>query len=58
MAAELIMEVMYQLQMLGVPLARPATMLGDNLSIVINTSVPVIKEETPSDILSLDMRRA
>ena len=26
--------------MLGVPLAGPATMLGDNLSVVINTSVP------------------
>ena len=26
--------------MLGVPLAGPATMLGDNLSVVINISVP------------------
>ena len=39
-ATELIMEVRYQLQMLGVPLAEPATILGNNLSVVINTSVP------------------
>jgi hypothetical protein len=39
-ATELIMEIRYQLQMLGVPLDGPAMMLGDNMSVVLNTTVP------------------
>ena len=39
-ATELIMELRYQLQMLGVPLEGPALMLGDNMSVVLNTTVP------------------
>ena len=39
-ATELIMEVRYMLRMLGVPVDGPALMLGDNMSIVLNTSMP------------------
>ena len=39
-ATELIMEIRYALRMLGVPLDGPAMMLGDNLSVVLNTSIP------------------
>jgi hypothetical protein len=38
-ATELIMEVRYVLRSLGVDLEGPALMLGDNMSIVLNTSV-------------------
>ena len=38
-ATELIMEIQYALQMLGVPLEWPAMMLGDNMSVVLNTSI-------------------
>ena len=34
------MELRYQLRMLGVPIDGPAMMYGDNLSVVINTTVP------------------
>src|SRR5210317_1469382 len=40
LTAELLMEVRYQLRMLGVPLDGPALLLGDNMSVVLNTSVP------------------
>ena len=39
-ATELIMEIRYQLRMLGVPIDGPATMLGDNMLVVLNTTVP------------------
>jgi hypothetical protein len=39
-ATELILEVRYMLQSLGVSLDGPALMLGDNMSVVLNTSVP------------------
>ena len=39
-ATELILEVRYMLQLLGVSLDGPALMLGDNMSVVLNTSVP------------------
>ena len=39
-ATERIMEIRYALRMLGVPLDGPAMMLGDNLSVVLNTSIP------------------
>jgi hypothetical protein len=39
-ATELIIETRCQLRMLGVPVDGPALMLGDNMSIILNTSVP------------------
>ena len=39
-ATELIMELRYTLRMMGVPIDGPALMLGDNMSVVLNTSVP------------------
>ena len=39
-ATELIMEMRYTLRMMGVPLDGPAMMLGDNMSVVLNTTVP------------------
>ena len=39
-ATELILELRYTLRMLGVPLDGPALMLGDNMSVVLNTTVP------------------
>ena len=40
LAVELIMEVRYQLRMLGVPVDGPATLLRDNISGVLNATVP------------------
>ena len=40
MTPELIIEIQYALCMLGVPLDEPAMMLGDNMSVVLNTSIP------------------
>ena len=37
---ELIMETRYMLRMLGVKLDGPALMLGDNMSVVLNTTLP------------------
>jgi hypothetical protein len=37
---ELILEVRYMLRSLGVALDGPALMLGDNMSVVLNTTVP------------------
>jgi hypothetical protein len=39
-ATELIIEIRYKLRMLGIPLDGPALMLGDNMSVVLNTTVP------------------
>jgi hypothetical protein len=39
-ATELIIEIRYKLRMLGIPLEGPALMLGDNMSVVLNTTVP------------------
>ena len=39
-AVEAVMELRYKLRMLGVPLEGPALMLGDNMSVVLNTTVP------------------
>jgi hypothetical protein len=39
-ATELILEIRYMLRSLGVALDRPALMLGDNMSGILNTTVP------------------
>jgi hypothetical protein len=39
-ATELVMEYRYNLRMLGVPVEGPAMLLGDNLSVILNTTVP------------------
>ena len=39
-ATELILEMRYTLRMIGVPLEGPAMLLGDNMSVVLNTTVP------------------
>jgi hypothetical protein len=39
-ATELILEIRYMLRSLGVALDGPALMLGDNISVVLNTTVP------------------
>ena len=39
-ATELIMEMRYTLRMMGVPIDGPAMLLGDNMSVVLNTTVP------------------
>jgi hypothetical protein len=39
-ATELILEVTYMLRSLGVALDGKALMLGDNMSVVLNTTVP------------------
>ncbi len=39
-ATELIIEIRFMLRSLGVDLEGPALMLGDNMSVVLNTSVP------------------
>ena len=39
-AVELIMEYRYNLRMLGVKVDGPAMLLGDNLSVILNTTVP------------------
>jgi hypothetical protein len=39
-ATEVILEVRYMLRSLGVALDGPALMLGDNMSLVLNTTVP------------------
>jgi hypothetical protein len=39
-ASELILEVRYMLRSLGVALDGPELMLGDNMSVVLNTTVP------------------
>jgi hypothetical protein len=39
-AIELIIEFRYKVRMLGVPVTETALMLGDNMSIIINTTIP------------------
>ena len=39
-AVDLIIEFRYTLRMLGVPIDGPAVLLGDNKSVVLNTSIP------------------
>ena len=39
-AVELILEIRYALQMLGVPINEPALLLCDNKSVVLNTTLP------------------
>ena len=39
-ATELIIEYRYALRMLGTPVDGPALMLGDNNSVILNTTVP------------------
>jgi hypothetical protein len=39
-ATKLILEIRYMLRSLGVALDGPALMLGDNMSVVLNTTVP------------------
>ena len=39
-AAELILEVRYMLRSLRVALDEPALIIGDNMPVVLNTSVP------------------
>jgi hypothetical protein len=39
-AVELIIELRYKLRMLGVPVHGPTTMYGDNMAVVLNTTVP------------------
>ena len=39
-ATELILELRYMLRMIGVPMDGPALLLGDNMSVVLNTTVP------------------
>ena len=40
LATELVMEIRYQLRMLGVPIDGPANMFIDNNSVVLNCSIP------------------
>jgi hypothetical protein len=39
-AVDLIIELRYKLRMLGIPVTEPTLMLGDNMSVVINTTIP------------------
>jgi hypothetical protein len=39
-AIELVQELRYKLRMLGVPIIESTTMYGDNMSVVLNTTVP------------------
>ena len=39
-AVETILEVRYKLMMLGVPITKSSLMVGDNMSVVFNTTVP------------------
>ena len=40
MAIDLIIEMRYKLRMLGVKLEKQTTLLGDNMSVVLNTTIP------------------
>ena len=39
-ATEMIMEVRYKLRMLGVPLEETSLLIGDNMSVILNTTLP------------------
>jgi hypothetical protein len=40
LAVEMILEIRYKLRMLGVPVNGPTLMKGDNMSVILNTTVP------------------
>ena len=40
LAAEMIIEFRYKMRMLGVPVEGPSIMLGDNMSVIQNCSIP------------------
>jgi hypothetical protein len=56
-ATELILEIRYMLRSLGVALDRPALMLGDNISIVLNTTVPSSVLEKKHNEIAYDRER-
>jgi hypothetical protein len=39
-AVDMIVEVRYKLRMLGVPISGSSLLLGDNMSVVLNTTIP------------------
>ena len=39
-AVDMIVEMRYKLRMLGVPIEGPSLLLGDNMSVVLNTTIP------------------
>ena len=39
-ASELILEMQYKLRMLGVPVEGPAMLLGNNMSVILSTTIP------------------
>jgi hypothetical protein len=39
-SVELILELRYKLRMLGIPMDGPTLLLGDNMSVVLNTTIP------------------
>ena len=39
-AVETILELRYTLRMLGVPVEKTSLMLGDNMSVILNTTIP------------------
>ena len=39
-AVEGVVEIHYKLRMLGVPVEEPTLLLGDNMSVILNTTVP------------------
>jgi hypothetical protein len=57
-ATEPILEVRYMLRSLGVDLDGPTLMLGDNMSVVLNTLVSsnILKKETQCDCRSPNTR--
>ena len=48
-AVDLIVEMRYKLRCLGLPVEQCSELIGDNLSVVVNTTLPSSKdqEETP-----------
>jgi hypothetical protein len=54
-ATELILEIRYRLRSLGVALDGPALMLGDNMSVVLNTTVSssVLKKKHNASVYHL-----
>ena len=40
MATETILEVRYKLRMLGIPLEKTSVLMGDNMSVILNTTLP------------------
>jgi hypothetical protein len=58
-ATELILEVRYMLRSLDAVLDRPTLMLGDNTSVVLNTSVPsIVLKKKHNAIASHQVREA